>query len=414
MQTKEFIHFKENQQRKRSRNQSQILTILTQKYQKVAKCSNNVIKCFFEEQLTDLTEVQINYRDIIPEQLSCTHYEGIQNLKQLKILKLQHLSSLDWIQETLKSTKYSFSQQFMNYFINLTSIQELTMNNMEIESVESLKDMTQLIKLTLSSNQISDIQYLRNLTNLIELDLSYNSITDIQVIKNMKKLNILYLQANNISNIQYIRKLINLQQLNIGANKISDINALQLLNNMEKLFICENKIVDISPLSGMHKLQKLELDNNYIVDIQPISKIFKQIFRQYAQIQQDDFFKDIYFNIAENYVIYSDGEFLFDLSDEQNQNKSGIQYLIQIYLDDQKTCTCKTHIQFMLMYKMIKAINSSHSQLAHIQQRFKRQEINKQNKFVPYFKLNQLNKEFSKNVQNLFKQYSEIELQVYQ
>ncbi|CAL6063024.1 Conserved_hypothetical protein [Hexamita inflata] len=426
---------------------------------------------FFEEQLTELTEVQINYSNSIsPEQLSCNHYEGIENFQQLKVLKVKYSPDWDsfweeycryWSQEATKGKKYSFSQQLLNKYISLTSIQELTLIDLEIESVESLKQMIQLVKLTLQFNQISDIQYLSDLTNLIELNLSYNRITDIQAIKEMKKLTKLCLSYNRISNISYIRKLTNLKELYLSYNKISDINALQLLNNLEMLFLQQNQIVDILPLSRMHKLKYLYVQNNYIIDVQPISMIIIQQLRQqiiqneYDYIiqnenEQEQEFENVKSKLeskldnenelelnvktsttniyAEDYMHLSNDTLTiknFILSDNYIKNVDSIYELLdkqdQIYEEICNIIKFETlgmqndpTLNQMLRYKIIHSINSSQRQLAHTQQRFKRTQktiLTDLKSTVPT-KLNQLNKEFSKNVQNLFKQCSSLEIEV--
>ncbi|CAL6078577.1 Conserved_hypothetical protein [Hexamita inflata] len=412
---------------------------------------------FFEEQLTELTEVYINYSNSIsPEQLSCNHFEGIENFQQLKVLKVKYSPDWDsyrevycrhWSQEAIKGKKYSFSQQLLNKYISLTSIQELTLIDLEIESVESLKQMIQLVKLTLQFNQISDIQYLSDLTNLIELNLSYNRITDIQAVKEMKKLTKLCLSYNRISNIEYIRKLTNLTELYLSYNKISDINALQLLNNLEMLFLQQNQIVDIQPLSRMHKLKYLYVQNNYIVDVQPISMIIIQQLRQQIinKLQNESEFEnesepesknenELVLNVSTSTTNIYAYDYLsndtltiknFVLSDNYIKNVDSIYELLdkedQIYEEIYSIIKYETlgmqndpTINQMLRYKMIQSINSSQRQLAHTQQRFKRTQktiLTDLKSTVPT-KLNQLNKEFSKNVQNLFKQCSSLEIEV--
>ncbi len=52
----------------------------------------------------------------------------------------------------------------------------LSLDNLEISDISSLKNLSKIRELYLSSNEISDISVLKELTNLTKLDLSCNKI----------------------------------------------------------------------------------------------------------------------------------------------------------------------------------------------------------------------------------------------
>ncbi|CAL6074153.1 Conserved_hypothetical protein [Hexamita inflata] len=217
--------------------------------QKIMLQQNNDDLRLFEEELTNLTDVSITYQvNILPRQLNLNLYEGIDKMKNLKklsvynqnyfeeeIVKIQKLQYSRQISYKECGIRYSeiylqqssnliipiineFTQNLIFRYLNHTMLQELTLFNMEMVSVESLKEMTWLKSLNLSRNKIVNIQDLKYLTSLQILDLSGNHIKTIPQLQNMVKLEVLYLVHNQLYDISNIQDLASLKELDLTYN----------------------------------------------------------------------------------------------------------------------------------------------------------------------------------------------------
>ncbi len=92
--------------------------------------------------------------------------------------------------------------------------------------VDDLMYLTHLTSLSLDNNQVNSLESLSRLKSLSFLNLSNNQINDIKPLSQLVNLKYLYLTNNQISNIEPLSQLVNLLKLYINSNRIRDIKYL--------------------------------------------------------------------------------------------------------------------------------------------------------------------------------------------
>lgn len=104
----------------------------------------------------------------------------------------------------------------------LKAIEDLSLDNNQIASIDRLVTLTRLTKLDLGRNQINDVSTLAQLTDLRLLYLDENRITDVSVLTGLTKLTQLNLQNNQIRDISPLMALTDLTDLWVGTNPLND------------------------------------------------------------------------------------------------------------------------------------------------------------------------------------------------
>jgi hypothetical protein len=147
---------------------------------------------------------------IIWENHSCfNNFEGLANLKNLKVLKLDvGLTCID-------------NLEGIN---NLKDLKVLHICNTGIKDIKGISNLRKLEEINLSGNLIKDIKPFNQFTNLKKLNLTKNWITEIKDPSKLQKLEILnlnenYLLGDEIKGLKYIKKMKNLRVINLLDNK---------------------------------------------------------------------------------------------------------------------------------------------------------------------------------------------------
>jgi len=188
----------------------------------------------------------------------------------------------------------------------LTSLKVLRIRNSQLESADSLKELTNLEILVLQNvGGIANLRPLSRLRNLKTLSLrgSYVAQLDIEPLARLSDLTALDLSRSksfprspsvNIeltverlakivfldlsgtgtySNLQFCSQLSSLRTLILNSCSISDLSSLPPLVDLEYLSLAENQIEGIDILTTLTALRKLNLGGNKISDLEPLKSM---------------------------------------------------------------------------------------------------------------------------------------------
>lgn len=165
----------------------------------------------------------------------------------------------------------------------LLSVLSLADNGLSSEDLSSVTNFKFLKYLSISDNEIDSLESLKNMTRLEELRAQNNQISDLSALRLMKRLKALYLGNNNISckyttggtetNVRYLSYLTNLEVLYLNENQIDDTEVLQNLTKLKALNISNNMIQSLASISNNTNLIELYAENNEIESFNFIQKL---------------------------------------------------------------------------------------------------------------------------------------------
>lgn len=163
----------------------------------------------------------------------------------LNIDSIEELSLADMPIYSLKSLK------------RLTELKTLFLQNLPLQSLDGIESLKNLLSLTIVNCPIENIRPIQDLTKLIRLHLITNEITDINGIEKLKSLIDLKFIRSPIDNISLLSQLIRIRFLNLSSTYIDNIESLKNLDKLEVLNISDTGVTDISPLLGLKNLRKV-------------------------------------------------------------------------------------------------------------------------------------------------------------
>jgi len=158
----------------------------------------------------------------------------------------------------------------------VSSINELHLNDKGITNLQGLEEFRQLADLDLNNNQISDISPIANLTNLIRLKLDNNQITSLNQLPQVSRLEELSARHNQLSSVDIRGVHSGLKRLYLSDNHINDLSGFITSLNLfafpmlEEIYLDNNQISSLRPFGGVQTIKKLNLANNSISDISPL------------------------------------------------------------------------------------------------------------------------------------------------
>lgn len=223
----------------------------------------------FEEihSFLNLKELLLNNVTNISSVSDVYHYNRVyRNLTKLFINVYPSIFPIEYEElvniKTLGIANVSLPKNTLN--IVSPYLETLSINNVQLNNYDFLKDRDRLFDLNIQNQNIPNINILPSLNNLIELKITNSNLNQLVTISKFKKLRILNLASNKIDNIQEIRNLTEIRELYLRDNHIIDISSLSNLENLEYLTLSLNKIVDITPLKKLKKLKELHIHGNPI------------------------------------------------------------------------------------------------------------------------------------------------------
>lgn len=149
------------------------------------------------------------------------------------------------------------------YLPNLTS---LTINGLEIPSLECLTPLSKLVVLDLtgSSFPVDDLKILGTLPSLSSLTMAECSLSTLAGLENAKNLTLLDLRGNTLKKLEPLSGMTSLAELNLQNNAVTDLTVLGGLTNLAKLNVGFNALTSLSPIRSCTRLTWLHADNNQI------------------------------------------------------------------------------------------------------------------------------------------------------
>lgn len=143
-------------------------------------------------------------------------------------------------------------------------VQEYTMREGNLESLEALQNMPFLHTLLIANQKNLQLAGIEKAQNLKNLSLIHDNLTAADAVGGVKHLKKLCLGWNRIQNITFLNQITGLESLGIWGNQITDISPAAQLKELRYLDFSDNKVEDISSLGGLQNLQSLWAYNNQI------------------------------------------------------------------------------------------------------------------------------------------------------
>ena len=174
---------------------------------------------FTEEELNTITEITIDYEDIL---------ENNSILKEL--LLFRNLNTLNLRNAFIYNDDY-------NYLLNLEKLNNLYLDRCKFENADLIASL-KLKSLSLINCEINNYLFVNLLTELEELTI-INGEVDIDNINKLTKLNYLQLSYSNILGNEIVIKLDNLKELYVDNTNIRNLTFTNDLLNLNRLSIDE-------------------------------------------------------------------------------------------------------------------------------------------------------------------------------
>ena len=174
---------------------------------------------FTEEELNTITEITIDYEDIL---------ENNSILKEL--LLFRNLNTLNLRNAFIYNDDY-------NYLLNLEKLNNLYLDRCKFENADLIASL-KLKSLSLINCEINNYLFVNLLTELEELTI-INGEVDIDNINKLTKLNYLQLSYSNILGNELAIKLDNLKELYVDNTNIRNLAFTNNLLNLNRLSIDE-------------------------------------------------------------------------------------------------------------------------------------------------------------------------------
>lgn len=174
---------------------------------------------FTEEELNTITEITIDYEDVL---------ENNSILKEL--LLFRNLNTLNLRNAFIYNDDY-------NYLLNLEKLNNLYLDRCKFENADLIASL-KLKSLSLINCEINNYLFVNLLTELEELTI-INGEVDIDNINKLTKLNYLQLSYSNILGNELVIKLDNLKELYVDNTNIRNLTFTNNLLNLNRLSIDE-------------------------------------------------------------------------------------------------------------------------------------------------------------------------------
>ena len=210
-------------------------------------------------------------------------------LQSLTIVKsagadLNVLSSLRYLTE-LVIVDSSVKTSDLLTIAAIPNLQNLTLRNCGISSIENLQNAKHLQYLDLSNNSIRDFTALSFMTTLNYLNLSHNALTSLNALSSLSALQYLDVSYNSLSSIAPVAGCVQLQTLNVDNNFILSLNGVSGLGNLTQLNAASNLLTEINALNSCTAMQYLDISGNYLTDISPLASMNGLIELNFARNQ---------------------------------------------------------------------------------------------------------------------------------
>ena len=158
----------------------------------------------------------------------------------------------------------------------LTSLEELEMQNNDLTTVPPVTNLPNLSYLGIAGNKLTSVQGLTGMHQLTALKVGSNQLTDYTPIASLTNLTTLSIGNNRSNDISMLRSLVNLQEATFSQMGLTN-NAVQVFSYMPKLVTLSidfnDQISDLTPLAGLRQLQSLNFSKDQVADLTPLKQL---------------------------------------------------------------------------------------------------------------------------------------------
>ena len=169
---------------------------------------------------------------------------------------------------------------------DLKSIKKLTINSEnQVTSLKELYNFTSLEELTLSDIELSSLNGIENATQLNYIYFYNTTINDYTSIGKLKKLSYLYMEKTNDEEVKKLcegikdANLQNLEDLGFfnSFGNLTDISILSILTDntkkaIKRLDLYSNNLSEVNCLQDFTNIEELRIQNNVITTLTPVCK----------------------------------------------------------------------------------------------------------------------------------------------
>lgn len=204
-------------------------------------------------------KVTLNNKDL---KRDISDFSFLQDKEKLRIFYYQN--------QDLKDNVAGYPKKYaMTLFAplkNLKNLKDFRANYLRLVNLRSLEGL-KLETLSLQDDEITSIDSLRNIDVTDRLDLENNKIRDISPLEDKSELKTLYLYNNPISDISALKNLRSLEALHLRKTNIDNINDLEHMDNIHRLYIDKNNLNSnymnsIKTMSGLNTLFVTEINKD--------------------------------------------------------------------------------------------------------------------------------------------------------
>jgi hypothetical protein len=151
---------------------------------------------------------------------------------------------------------------------DLTGLEGLYLQGNTLTSLNGLKPLVNLKRLSIAGNKtLTSTKGIEYATNLVELQANKTPISDLFGMDKLLKIEVIAFMQSNISDVSVFKNTTSLLEITLSYNKISDISAFSKSINLSKVSISNNNILDVSTFKNMNNLNWLTAYSNNISDI---------------------------------------------------------------------------------------------------------------------------------------------------
>ncbi|WP_447408534.1 leucine-rich repeat domain-containing protein [Weissella confusa] len=176
----------------------------------------------------------------------------------------------------LVADDYGTQPDKMAGLAQLTSLEELEMQNNDLTTVPPVTNLPNLSYLGIAGNKLTSVQGLAGMHQLTALKVGSNQLTDYTPIASLTNLTTLLIGNNRSNDISMLRSLVNLQEATFSQMGLTN-NAVQVFSYMPKLVTLSidfnDQISDLTPLAGLRQLQSLNFSKDQVADLTPLKQL---------------------------------------------------------------------------------------------------------------------------------------------
>ena len=156
---------------------------------------------------------------------------------------------------------------------SLPNLQQLTLSNCGLSSIDNLAGAKNLTYLDLSNNSIRDFTAISFTTGLLYLDLSHNALTSLNALSALTALQTLDVSYNSLTSVSPAAVCTQLQVLNVSNNSLETLSGLAGMSVLAELNAGYNDLTDVTAISSCADLKSLDISGNKLTDISSLGAL---------------------------------------------------------------------------------------------------------------------------------------------